>query len=326
MTTPTARFWEKEYPDIDEMVMVQVTSIDEYGASVALLEYGNCVGMLPLSALSKRRIRSLSKHVKIGRNEVCQVVRVDSEKGYIDVSKQRLVEDAITACIHRHDNYNEVKSMMSHLLAVRKSKKLKLPSNCSLEYLFEHIVWPLNREYGHAYEGLKKLLTEKEAVFEVLTDVDQTVKDELLEHVCLIFLKPIKVRSKLEICCDTFDGVDVIRRVLVESENQVNEWLDAQSISDSSTKRVRGLKQDTLYVVEARTVASPRYMVDVTVLERDIGFNAVKLFNTLVLEEVEKCGGEARIIEEPAIISEKDDKKFQEALMLLDEQTETETA
>lgn len=51
------------------------------GAYVKLLEYDNIDGMILLSELSRRRIRSIQKLIRIGKNEVVVVLRVDKEKG-----------------------------------------------------------------------------------------------------------------------------------------------------------------------------------------------------------------------------------------------------
>lgn len=84
------RFYEERFPEVDEVVMVQVRSIAEMGAYVSLLEYGGIEGMILLSELSRRRIRSVQKLIKVGRQEPVMVVRVDKEKGYIDLSKRRV--------------------------------------------------------------------------------------------------------------------------------------------------------------------------------------------------------------------------------------------
>lgn len=60
---------------------VCVVQIAEMGAYVKLLEYDNIDGMILLSELSRRRIRSIQKLIRIGRNEVVIVLRVDKEKG-----------------------------------------------------------------------------------------------------------------------------------------------------------------------------------------------------------------------------------------------------
>ena len=56
----TCRYYENKYPEIDDVVMVNVRSIADMGAYVSLLEYDNIEGMILLSELSRRRIRSRS--------------------------------------------------------------------------------------------------------------------------------------------------------------------------------------------------------------------------------------------------------------------------
>lgn len=61
--------------------MVNVKRIAEMGAYVHLLEYNNIEGMILLSELSRRRIRSVNKLIRIGKTEPVVVIRVDKEKG-----------------------------------------------------------------------------------------------------------------------------------------------------------------------------------------------------------------------------------------------------
>lgn len=75
--------------------MVNTIRIAEMGAYVTLLEYNNIEGVILLSELSRRRIRSINKLIRVGRNEVVMVLRVDKEKGYIDLSKRRVSPDDV---------------------------------------------------------------------------------------------------------------------------------------------------------------------------------------------------------------------------------------
>ena len=77
----SCRFYKHRYPKLEDVVMVNVRSIAEMGAYVSLLEYDNIEGMIMLSELSRRRIRSINRLVRIGRNECVVVIRVDEEKG-----------------------------------------------------------------------------------------------------------------------------------------------------------------------------------------------------------------------------------------------------
>jgi len=94
----SCRMYENAFPEIDDVVMVQVTSIAEMGAYVRLLEYNNSEGMILLSEVSRRRIRSINKLIRVGRQEVCMVLRVDQEKGYIDLSKRRVSHEDVAKC------------------------------------------------------------------------------------------------------------------------------------------------------------------------------------------------------------------------------------
>ncbi|KAG5642181.1 hypothetical protein DXG03_003444 [Asterophora parasitica] len=116
------RYYEQKYPEVDELVMVQVRQIAEMGAYVKLLEYDNTEGMILLSELSRRRIRSVQKLIRVGRNEVVVVLRVDKEKGYIDLSKRRVSPEDIVKCEERYLKSKTVSSILRHVAS-------KLPSH-----------------------------------------------------------------------------------------------------------------------------------------------------------------------------------------------------
>ena len=127
----TCRFYEQKFPEIEDVVMVNVRSIADMGAYVHLLEYNNIegkfwqfnkkniatrfanrtllqllsiillfliTGMILLSELSRRRIRSINKLIRVGRTEPVVVIRVDKDKGYIDLSKRRVSPEDIERC------------------------------------------------------------------------------------------------------------------------------------------------------------------------------------------------------------------------------------
>jgi translation initiation factor 2 subunit 1 len=71
--------------------------------------------MILLSELSRRRIRSIQKLIRVGRNEVVVVLRVDKEKGYIDLSKRRVSPEDITKCEERFMKARTVSSIMRYV-------------------------------------------------------------------------------------------------------------------------------------------------------------------------------------------------------------------
>ena len=64
--------------------------------------------MILRSEFSRRRIRSVNKLIRVGRNEVVAVLRVDNEKGYIDLSKRRVSPEDVLKC---EDKFNKSKAV-----------------------------------------------------------------------------------------------------------------------------------------------------------------------------------------------------------------------
>jgi translation initiation factor 2 subunit 1 len=153
------RFYEQQYPENDEVVVVNVTDIGEMGAYVTLLEYDNIQGMILLSELSRKRIRSINKLVRINRNEVVMVIRVDKEKGYIDLSKRRVAPEDVAKC---EDRYNKAKAVHSVLRHVADQNRM------SLEDLYQKVGWPLYKKYTHAYDAFKLALTSVSSLATVI--------------------------------------------------------------------------------------------------------------------------------------------------------------
>eukprot|EP00918_Siedleckia_nematoides_P011245 GHVU01024650.1.p1 GENE.GHVU01024650.1~~GHVU01024650.1.p1 ORF type:complete len:129 (-),score=15.67 GHVU01024650.1:213-599(-) len=114
------RFYEREYPEQHEVVMTRVTRIEDMGVYVSLEEYKDMEGMILMSELSKRRIRSVQKLIKIGKFEAVMVQRVDTLKGYIDLSKKRVSTQDVVACEARYLKAKRVHASVARAAKVRR--------------------------------------------------------------------------------------------------------------------------------------------------------------------------------------------------------------
>lgn len=108
----SCRYYENQFPAENDVVVAVVTSINNSGSYVVLPEYDNAVGMILHSELSRRRIRSINKLVRVGRSDIVLVIRVDPDKRkiylnfvyyieYIDLSKRRVPLDETHICQDR---------------------------------------------------------------------------------------------------------------------------------------------------------------------------------------------------------------------------------
>jgi translation initiation factor 2 subunit 1 len=79
------------YPEEDELVLCTVTNVQYNSVFVKLDDYDK-PGLIHISEVSPGRIRNLRDFVKEGKVVVCKVLRVNTQKGHIDISLRRVNE------------------------------------------------------------------------------------------------------------------------------------------------------------------------------------------------------------------------------------------
>ncbi|URE12057.1 eukaryotic translation initiation factor 2 [Musa troglodytarum] len=310
------RMYEAKYPEVDMAVMIQVKNIADMGAYVSLLEYNNIEGMILFSELSRRRIRSISSLIKVGRQEPVMVLRVDRDKGYIDLSKRRVSEEDIQACEERYNKSKLVHSIMRHVAETL---------DIDLEELYVHIGWPLYRKYGHAFEvsfsgtghsipAFKVVVTDPDSVLDSLTRVVKEVgadgqevtkvvpavtpevKDALVKNIRRRMTpQPLKIRADIEMKCFQFDGVLHIKEAMRKAEAAGNDDCP----------------------VKIKLVAPPLYVLTTQTLDKEQGISILNNAVKACTEEIELHKGKLTLKEAPRAVSERDDKLLAEHMAKL---------
>ena len=79
------------YPEEGELVLCTVTKVHSHSVFVVLEEYDKS-GMVHISEISPGRIRNIRDFVVEGKVIICKVLRIDKEKGHIDLSLRRVSE------------------------------------------------------------------------------------------------------------------------------------------------------------------------------------------------------------------------------------------
>mmetsp|Transcript_28273 Transcript_28273/g.59454 ORF Transcript_28273/g.59454 Transcript_28273/m.59454 type:complete len:342 (-) Transcript_28273:158-1183(-) len=281
------RFYKAKYPEIESLVMVNVRVIADMGAYVSLLEYNNIEGLILLSELSRRRIRSINKLIRVGRNEVAMVLRVDKEKGYIDLSKRRVSPEDVAACEDKFNKAKAVHGVLRHLAERRKFH---------LEDLYERIAWPLYEKYGHAYDAFKIALADESAPVGVPEDpfTSLDVPPDVIEELKLYIRRrlapqPIKIRADVEVSCFTYDGIDAIREALfagiaVGTENSP---------------------------IKIRLIAPPIYVLSTMTLEKEAGIALLQKAIDVILDKISAKGGKMDVKMAPKAVSLKEETELQ---------------
>jgi translation initiation factor 2 subunit 1 len=248
-----------EYPEIGDLVMATIETVTDYGAYAKLDEY-NKRGLLHVSEISSSWIRNIHDFVREGQKMVLKVLRVDPEKGHVDLSLRR---------VNKRERIEKVMSF-------KKERK----ADALLKGVAEKVGLPVEEVYAKAgalieekyslYDGFEKAAIEgpealtKIGVPEDLAKVFVEVAKER------IHVKLVRVKGTLEVRCLKPNGVKIIRDAFLEAEK-------AEKPEDSEVR---------FYVM-----AAPRYSVEVAAANWKRAEEVLQKVTEAVVKNVTKAGG-----------------------------------
>jgi translation initiation factor 2 subunit 1 len=202
------------YPEIDEIVLCKVTNLFPNAVFVELLEYGR-QGLVHISEVSPGRIRNLRDFVTVGRQIVCKVLRIDQEKGHIDLSLRRVNSH------QRQEKLDEIKSeLKAESLVQNLAKKLKKP----VPALYKEITEKVFKEYSHLYLCFRDVVAGDADLGKI--GLEKALATELAQAILDKF-KPNKITLQAEIILETYspEGVEKIKATLQKIES-LNDSLE----------------------------------------------------------------------------------------------------
>eukprot|EP00931_Biecheleriopsis_adriatica_P059876 TRINITY_DN358_c0_g1_i1.p1 TRINITY_DN358_c0_g1~~TRINITY_DN358_c0_g1_i1.p1 ORF type:complete len:352 (-),score=114.98 TRINITY_DN358_c0_g1_i1:86-1090(-) len=284
------RFYEAEFPELEDIVVVQVKRIVDMGAYVSLLEYDNQEGMMLLSELSKRRIRSVAKLLRVGRTEICMVLRVDQDKGYVDLSKRRVEPEDATAKEESFARAKAVHGIMRHVAQTHDIPVNELSVKAS---------WPLYKKYSDAFEAYKKHINEEINLWDemdfsqpgmdlshladkIKEDIEVNLKRRLIQQT-------VRLRAKVDCSCNEYEGIDAVKEALLEG--------------------MKASKEDC--EVKINLVAHPNFVLTCVCKEKAVGMAALDEACERIEKAIEAKGGEYALRSKPEIMGQ--DEKAEEA-------------
>ncbi|XP_052096538.1 eukaryotic translation initiation factor 2 subunit 1-like [Mytilus californianus] len=291
----TCRFYGNKYPEVEDVVMVNVRSIAEMGAYVHLLEYNNIEGMILLSELSRRRIRSINKLIRVGRSECVVVIRVDKDKGYIDLSKRRVSPEEVCKCEEKFAKAKAVNSILRHV-----GELMKYSTSEQLEDLYKKTAWYFDEKYkkpGAAYEAFKHAVTNPEILDEC--DIDDETKEVLIDNIKRrLTPQAVKIRADIEVACTNYEGVDAVKRAL---------------------KKGLALSTESM-PIKINLIAPPLYVMTTSTLERTEGMALLNKAIATIKEDIEEAGGIFNIQQQPRFVSDTDEVELAKQMQRLEEE------
>jgi len=275
--------------------MVNVRSIAEMGAYVDLLEYNNIEGMILLSELSRRRIRSINKLIRIGKSECVVVIRVDKDKGYIDLSKRRVLPEDIVACEDKFAKAKAVNSILRHVGEI-----LNYQTDEQLEELYSKTAWYFDEKMkrkGAAFDAFKATVNNPAILDEC--GLDDETKETLLTHIRRRLMpQAVKARADIEVSCYGYEGIDAVKKALRFGMELVN-----------------GDQQ-----VKINLITPPQYVLTTQSLDKESGLSLLQQAIDAIEKSIKEQGGGFNIIQAPKLVTETDELELAKRLDKLREE------
>jgi len=221
-----------EWPEPGDLVIATIESVMDYGAYANLDEYEKR-GFLHISEISSARVRNVRDFVREKQKMVLKVVRVNLEKGHIDLSLRRVT---------KRERIEKVKvwkkERKGEVLLRAVAEKVGLPS----EEVYEKAGKILDERDG-LYEGFEEVLKEGTEALTKLGIPEDIAKAFAQVAEERIHIKLVKVRGVLEVRCMKPNGVGCIKDAFL------------------STKKALKAKDAK---VEFYVIAAPKYSVEVS--------------------------------------------------------------
>lgn len=249
-----------EYPEVGDLVIATIESVTTYGAYAKLDEY-NKQGLLHVSEISSSWIRNIRDYVRESQKAVLKVLRVDPEKGHIDLSLRRVTKRAKIEKIRSWKQDRKAEALLREI-----QEKLAISS----EELYTRAVAPIEEKYN-LYEALEKTAKEgpeflaEIGVQENLTKVFAEVAADR------IHVKMVKVKGILEIRCMKPNGVKIIK----------NSFLKAKKSAKSKDADIR------FYVI-----AAPKYSVEISADNYKRAEEVIQKVGQSVVSNIVEAGGQ----------------------------------
>ena len=195
-----------EMPEQGEIVIATVTKVMDHGAYVALDEYDGMQGFLHISEIAPGWIRSINKHVKNGEKKVLVVKKVNPRRGDIDLSLKQISKDQKKQKLKEVKKYEKGNTLLQSVqekagLSESETSGVEDKIYAKFDSVYDAFI-EIGRRGGSTVEGL---------------GIDKKIVSMMEEVASKIKLPSVEIRGVMEITSSKSDGVEIIRRVLLDA-------------------------------------------------------------------------------------------------------------
>src|SRR3990170_4538980 len=258
-----ARGKEYEWPEEGELVVCTVANVKNFGAFVTLDEYEAKEGFIHIAEVSSGWIKYIRDYIREGQKVVCKVLKVDKEKGHIDLSLKAVNEHQRREKIQEWKNEQKAENLLG-IVAQRLSK--------TVDACWEEFGYDLLDSFGTLYRAFEECVLDEDALG------DEGFKGPWVT---------------------TF--VHVARENIVPPFVTIDGYLEATDFSPEGAVRLReallkAAKADESVTVKVQYIGAPRYRLVVRAPDYKTAEEEIQKAAAKVLKHLESKGGGGKFI------------------------------
>lgn len=198
--------YQKEgFPEEGELVLCTVNNVQHHSVFVKLDEFGKS-GMIHISEISPGRIRNIRDYVVEGKVIVCKVLRVNKEKGHIDLSLRRVSEN------QKRNKVNETKQeQKAEKIIEFVAKELKINKN----ELFNQIQEQIFKEYPNLYSCFEEVIYNEKLLSQL--GIKKNIEKSLTEVIKQRIKPPeVEIKGKINLISNSSNGIEIVKNILIK--------------------------------------------------------------------------------------------------------------
>ncbi|MBR9682853.1 MAG: S1 RNA-binding domain-containing protein [Candidatus Aenigmarchaeota archaeon] len=202
-----------EFPERGELVVATVTKVNPFSVQVSMDEYGK-EGMIHVSEVARKWVKDIREFAKVGQKIVAKVVRFDRDTGYVGLSLKRRT---------KRDSEERMKEFKRETKAERILEAIAKERKITLDEAYDEIGFQLQEVFGEMFKALQMSLTpegreilEKKKIAPKWIKILSAAAEKQME------IKEVPIRVILEVSCPKSGGLDIIKKVLIETQKKYN--------------------------------------------------------------------------------------------------------
>ncbi|MGQ9543785.1 MAG: translation initiation factor IF-2 subunit alpha [Candidatus Bathyarchaeia archaeon] len=252
-----------EYPEVGDVVIGTVTRLTDYGVYVTLDEYAGKEALIHISEIATTWVKNIRDYAREGQKLVLKVLRVNPQRGQIDLSLRRVTGREKT----------------EKLLEWKKDRKADSIIKVAAE--------KLNADHGKIEEVKTKLISKHQSVFDALEEAAEIGEKALIK----LGLEPEWASTLAEVAKQKIKIETADVEATVEVSSMKPQGIDDVKRALLNAKRIktpRGTK------IDIYTTGAPRYKIEVTARDYSEAEKILKQAVNEAIETIKSMGGTGR--------------------------------